>query len=127
VKGQNWLAKCPKEHVMAALPGSELESLIIDSSIISRIDAFTIDKDDCPMCIQEEHDRIEQIAELCRLAGCPYIDHCQIGTCQALCQIGEIEPSRFANMVNPLPFGRLDSFSEIIPGVTFNGRPVFNF
>lgn len=125
MKGESWQAQCPKGHTVRALPGSELESLIAESYAAGNISAYAIDHDDCPECIQEDRDRVEQLAMYCSLAGCPYTEHCSVGTNHNLCLLDEREPSRFANQLNPLPFEEPTSFLDIIPGVTLNGQPVF--
>jgi hypothetical protein len=132
VKGESWQAQCPKGHVVKALPGSELERLIVESYAAGNISAYAIDRDDCPSCILEDRDRVEQLAQYCSLVGCPYTEHCAIGTNHNLCLADEREPSKFADQIYPLsfedlesPFGYPESFSAIIPGVTLNGQPVF--
>jgi hypothetical protein len=84
--------QCLNGHVMAVLPGTELEQLC---AARVELDALILCNDDCPKCVIEAQIRQSQDRQLTSLAGCPLGSFDEDCPKDCPCQAPDIPDSRY--------------------------------
>lgn len=77
MSGERFYVQCVSgnlDHIMEAIPGSELEAKCRKRAEAGSLDALCLGYDDCPECVEDRRTSARRDAEYFSLFGCPMAD-----------------------------------------------------